>query len=196
MEPPVVYRDLTSVQLIQEVSEWASANFTTRYPFTALLGMLEEVGETAHCVLKNLQGIRGFSEPSFFRTHLTDALSDTVIYLADYCAMKGCFFTFHHNDISMEVQRKDEQIVVTHVIIGLTSMFNMENSNPDVTPASIAYFNVIAQKFLTALELWGNIHSIDLQKVTNETWCREVSKRDWKKHLLSGAETKHEPAVD
>ncbi len=188
MEPPVVYRDLTSVQLINEIGEWAKANFTTRYPFTALLGMIEEVGETSHCVLKRLQGIRGFADKDFFEREIKDAFSDTVIYLADYCSMKGCFFAFKHNDRSFAIHPDEEQVVVSHVMIGLVSMMNMENHHPEVSPASIAQFTILVQKFLTALECWAQIYGIDLQKEVNATWCREVSKRDWKKHNLAGVQ--------
>lgn len=196
MEPPVTYRVLTASQLINEVGEWAKSNFPSRCPFTTLLGLLEEVGETAHCRIKRIQNIRGFADQKFYEAALIDALADAVIYLADFTHQKGAYFTFHHNDFS--VFDDDESRIINHVLISLCALWSFENSrgahDESLAPAVMQNYNVLCQKFLTALEIWARLHKLDLQKIANETWCREVSKRDWKKDALAGGS--HAVAVD
>lgn len=71
----------TLKDLQKEVAVWATHNFgNNREPF---LGVVEEVGELAHSILKRKQGIRG-SEVEH-NADIADAVADIVIYLADFC---------------------------------------------------------------------------------------------------------------
>lgn len=195
MEPTVTQRDLTSLQLIQEVGDWAVANFgTKRTPHTAILGMMEELGEGSHCVLKRFQGIRGFADHDHFIRNLTDAMADFMIYLADFCAQHNVFFMFRHNDCIFAQQDMDEHFVMSHVMTQLSSLFcfvnNVQRESGDALHG--ATYTTMVQKVATAMEYWAYIHNLDLQKITNATWCATVSKRNWKKNATNA----HEVAVD
>src|SRR4051812_30609457 len=50
-------------------------------------GMVEELGELAHADLKMEQGIRGNVEEH--QLAAKDAVGDLLVYMADYCNMKG-----------------------------------------------------------------------------------------------------------
>jgi NTP pyrophosphatase (non-canonical NTP hydrolase) len=70
----------------EEQFEWSKANFGPQDPMLPLLGVVEEVGELCHAVLKRKQGIRMNED------HLAmekDAIGDIVIYLMDYCNRRG-----------------------------------------------------------------------------------------------------------
>ena len=54
-----------------------------------LLGAMEEMGELTHCVLKRLQGIRGYDDDKKFEAEASDAVADTVIYLMGVCDAFG-----------------------------------------------------------------------------------------------------------
>jgi len=71
----------------QEQKEWSNKNFKGKEPYQPLLGVVEEVGELAHSHLKGEQGIRGTDIE--LRSMAQDAVADIIIYLADYCNMRG-----------------------------------------------------------------------------------------------------------
>ena len=53
------------------------------------LGIVEEVGEAAHAILKHKQGIRGFDDVGKFEAHLKDALGDIFMYWLQVCKEYG-----------------------------------------------------------------------------------------------------------
>ena len=77
-------RDGALEKLCAEQPAWAARNFgeAARWedPF---MGLVEEVGELAHALLKQRQGIRG--TPEQLEEEAQDAVGDIVIYLADLC---------------------------------------------------------------------------------------------------------------
>jgi len=71
-----------------EVRTWADKNFGTGRPVHhPLLGAVEELGELAHAHLKGEQGIRGTREEMSIKAK--DAVGDVIIYLMDYCNLRG-----------------------------------------------------------------------------------------------------------
>lgn len=66
-------------QLQQEVKEWSEYNFGDQSPELPLMGLIEEVGELAHAVLKTKQNIRAIETGA-----IEDAVGDIVIYYMDY----------------------------------------------------------------------------------------------------------------
>src|SRR6187399_2240071 len=82
----------TELELIQAVGGWADKNFGDRRG--ADWGMIEEVGEAAHAVLKAQQKIRGFENEIIFMKHFEDAMADIIIYLCDWCYPRQAFFKF------------------------------------------------------------------------------------------------------
>jgi NTP pyrophosphatase (non-canonical NTP hydrolase) len=72
-----------------QVAEWSRRNFGPGTPmgYSALLGVVEEVGELSHSHLKQLQGIRGTATEH--EKAGQDAVGDILIYLADYCTQRG-----------------------------------------------------------------------------------------------------------
>jgi NTP pyrophosphatase (non-canonical NTP hydrolase) len=77
----------SSLQELQnEVGEWSWGNFgITHLPYDVapLLGVIEELGELCHGLLKAAQGIRG--EYGKHMEDVADAVGDLVIYLLDFC---------------------------------------------------------------------------------------------------------------
>lgn len=76
----------------KEILEWAKRNFDVQ---VSRIGLLEEIGEAAHCIAKNIQGIRGFDNHAHFKRELSDAIADAGIY---------CL----HNMADMNVELEDE----------------------------------------------------------------------------------------
>jgi len=77
--------NLTKFQ--KEVEKWASKNFGRKHSYHPLLGVVEEIGELCHAHLKQEQGIRGtIAEHD---DAIKDAIGDAVVFLANYCALRG-----------------------------------------------------------------------------------------------------------
>jgi hypothetical protein len=53
------------------------------------LGVIEEVGELSHAILKNRQGIRGMKEGPAFIAARDDAIGDILVYYIQLCTAQG-----------------------------------------------------------------------------------------------------------
>jgi NTP pyrophosphatase (non-canonical NTP hydrolase) len=88
-----------SLQEIQvEIGIWSRVNFgdqTSKVtgqslgPLAPLLGVVEELGELCHAVLKHHQGIRKFSDDMVYSRERDDAIADVLIYLCDFACREG-----------------------------------------------------------------------------------------------------------
>lgn len=74
-------------ELQREHKEWQQREFPDQEPFDAVLGVVEEVGELAHSVLKAKQGIRGTELEH--KAKEMDSIGDIVIFLASHCNVRG-----------------------------------------------------------------------------------------------------------
>jgi NTP pyrophosphatase (non-canonical NTP hydrolase) len=72
-----------------EIIEWSHRNFgdvpNSQIPIriSSFLGMVEEVGEIAHAILKKSQGIRGTDEEH--DEAISDGIADLLVYTLDFC---------------------------------------------------------------------------------------------------------------
>jgi NTP pyrophosphatase (non-canonical NTP hydrolase) len=75
--------------LQEESQKWRDANFPLehRTPELQALGVAEEAGELAHCILKMIQGIRG-TEAEHLKA-AGDAMGDIIIYLCGLASNLG-----------------------------------------------------------------------------------------------------------
>ena len=71
--------------LQKEVHEWKKRNFPRSGEIHQFLGVVEEVGELSHAVLKAQQGIRGDNHID----EIKDAVGDIMIYLMNFCSENG-----------------------------------------------------------------------------------------------------------
>lgn len=77
--------DLAKIQ--RDQGAWELRNFGEQPSWTALVGMMEELGELAHAHLKMHQGIRGSQEQHAAARE--DAVGDIVVYMLSYCTKVG-----------------------------------------------------------------------------------------------------------
>lgn len=79
-------------EIQEQVTHWARANFADKPDGTVdyhkpFMGLVEEVGELSHALLKQEQGIRGpFAE---HEDEAKDAVGDIMIYLFHLCGERG-----------------------------------------------------------------------------------------------------------
>lgn len=90
----------------EEHREWANKNFGYDRDWRdPLMGLVEEVGELHHALLKQKQGIRGSHEKH--ELDAMDAVGDIVIYLQDLCNIRGWRLSEILRDTWESVKRRD-----------------------------------------------------------------------------------------
>ena len=97
--------DLADLQMWQ--AEWAANNFLAGRTdgIDPLLGVVEEVGELCHAILKQRQGIRGSFEEH--EANAKDAVGDIIVYLADLCTRRGWDLNDIVNEVWFQVSNRD-----------------------------------------------------------------------------------------
>lgn len=149
-------------QLAQEISTWSARNFPVR---ESRLGIIEEIGEAAHCLLKRRQGIRGFENHEYFKEQLADALADTAIYALDYAGYKGLEIEAGLSPTNMQADEIRVMSLLSQAASVIASGW-VKNEGPQI------------EQIFTCLSYMGNIHGIDFHAKLEDTWAK-VSKRDW-----------------
>ena len=160
--------------LTKEVGRWSLNNFgSLQNPW---LGMVEEVGELAHCLLKRTQRIRGFDDPAFFLEQFKDALGDIGIYAANY-AYNEKFYHVQYPKAKPELTM-DKHIANT--IFWLSELMLVGETEED--------YRVWFRNLLKEVSCVAILEGLDLQEVITDTWLR-VKMRNWKENSLDGQTT-------
>lgn len=69
--------------------KWVEHNFPNTNADEQLLGVVEEVGELCHAILKSKQKIRGGENQKESMEKEMDAIGDILIYLTGFCNKRG-----------------------------------------------------------------------------------------------------------
>lgn len=173
----------TETKLIHAVGTWSENNFDNKR--AADFGILEEIGEATHCVLKRIQGIRGFDNEEFFLKEFGDALADIIIYLSDWCHQHNTFFKFGRNMItqSQPLTFDDQRRIIRHLLQAMDVIISVSDREPagKFTVVDESQFNMVAQRLCSGVELWAEVYNLDLRLLVANTWMK-ISQRDWKKN--------------
>lgn len=176
---PIQPAPTNETELVDQVGMWANYNFgNLRGPD---LGIIEEIGEAVHAILKRKQGIRGFENSGFFLEKFTDALGDGMIYLADYCYIHQAFFRFNRNMQRPVLQTTDERRIIAHLLQAASQMLTYQEViiGEGIEQGEQQVYNMIAQQICNGFEYWASVYDIDLPMLVNTVW-EGVKRRDWK----------------
>jgi NTP pyrophosphatase (non-canonical NTP hydrolase) len=94
-----------------EISIWSNHNFgdvpneQIPYRVSSFLGMVEEMGEIAHSILKMTQGIRGDDEKHI--EGVKDGIADLLVFLLDFCGRNGMDAENLLSDVWAKVKLRD-----------------------------------------------------------------------------------------
>lgn len=101
--------DIENIQ--GEAFRWSERNKLKQDDVLMFLGVVEEVGELAHFMLKERQGIRegsdGAGKHASTEAHQMDAVGDIAIFLIQFCSMKGWSFGRILADTWEQVSKRD-----------------------------------------------------------------------------------------
>lgn len=94
----------SSAQLQEEQRSWSLENFGTHPYWHVFLGMVEEIGELAHALLKQEQGIRKGED---LKAKEIDSVGDLMVYLADFCSCRGINLEQTIKQVWFEVKKRN-----------------------------------------------------------------------------------------
>jgi NTP pyrophosphatase (non-canonical NTP hydrolase) len=156
----------TLIQISGEIVLWADKNFKYR-PHQPELGLLEEVGEAAHVVLKAKQGIRGYDNPHKRKVDLIDAIADAGIYALHFAGIHALIPPGDVVNLQQPTEPKLFSLLAYAAGAVLSGDKQLAENN---MPVLFDILNTMAAN--------ENVNLLDL---INDTWDR-VSKRDWTKN--------------
>ena len=78
-------------KLQSEIRDWTMYNFPDTDPVQQYMGIVEELGELSHALLKEEQGIRHPKEGTW-EDDMRDAVGDIAIYMINFCDQCGWDF--------------------------------------------------------------------------------------------------------
>jgi NTP pyrophosphatase (non-canonical NTP hydrolase) len=173
---------MTNQQFVDEVGEWGKRNFDTcQNPW---LGMVEEVGEIAHCLLKRQQKIRGFDQEAFFKAQLEDALGDLGIYSAHFASLNGMhLYMGQEQHASIFKGGVEDNLIINELLYRLTLLHDADKKEMRQMQYSV---------LLRVAKTLAYGYEIDFEKAVRGTWEKIVSKRDWVAAPHTGGEEEKE----
>lgn len=86
---------------------WLDHNFPNQSYNQAFLGMVEEVGELAHVILKHEQLIRGYENREFAQQKAADCIGDLIIFSDGFCRGYGLSMPQVVSETWADVRRRD-----------------------------------------------------------------------------------------
>ncbi len=105
-EKRVPMRALTLMQ--EKFRDWRARNFGVEPKETdCFLGVVEEVGELSHVMLKSKQSIRGWDDHKKQVAAKKDAIADIVIFLFGFCDANGWDLGELITEVAKEVLQRD-----------------------------------------------------------------------------------------
>lgn len=107
MDKPELPEDATKHNLSKlqvRIHRWQANNFAESDPF---LGIVEEVGELSHAILKNKQRIRGFDDQDKFLNEAGDAIADMTVFAMQLCTKYRLDFGVLLQETIEEVLKRD-----------------------------------------------------------------------------------------
>lgn len=161
-------RNYTLREIQREVRDWTKANFDTSIEYHPLLGLVEEVGELAHAVLKSEQGIRGTIEEH--EAAAQDAIGDATIYLLDLANRQK------RKIVEPSYEDGDDAIIdVFYLVANVGFAAEAFTDDEDIDLDSIA------QSLSNVCSSYG----WDYLEIVNTTWDK-VKQRNWVKDPDNG----------
>ncbi len=155
-----------------EVGKWSLKNFGEQPAERRILGMIEELGELVHAILKQEQNIRDTSMQDEW-----DAIGDLVIYILDYCYI-----------LELDIENIVDSLIPCDIDAPINQqIFNIANAL-SLLPDNPARRRHILGCILNHLKNICMSRENNFESCIESTWYR-VQQRDWKLYPHDG-ETK------
>lgn len=164
--------DLADVQA--EHKAWLAKRYPSQAPIEPAVGLLEETGELAHCLLK-CQQMRGWKHPeqryegADWSKKFIDAVGDCFIFACSLCNANDWSFEELH-DSAAKSNAADKQLFTT--AYEMVASLAEKAANCIRRPANMLTLHVYMRQLLAICTTWN----IDAIKAIKLTW-QEVKER-------------------
>ena len=157
-------------ELAVEIKTWADRNFDHHDP---ALGVIEEIGELAHAVLKRNQKIRQSKPAEEMQTDIIDAVGDITIYLLHWCAIHAIV----PHTLGKIYNIRKEREVIAHLANRAGTLVNRRSEDCEqIVGEMLGLLRGFARVFFDK-EL--------LDDIVVPTWAA-VRERNWRKFPING----------
>lgn len=175
----------TANEYMNEIGVWAEKNFPIHLPD---YGLVEEIGEATHGILKRMQKIRKMDQDEVFFPHLKDAFSDIMIYLLHLCFLHNVPLSFGISTTSAKDTGWTDRRCISNALKNVAVLLDYSDiQTSDGVPSQSGLFHVPCQRLCNVMFNWSQLHEINLLEEIEKTW-EKVSKREWHKNRDSAHE--------
>lgn len=175
--------DSTRLRVFQkEQQQWADRNFPGQKSIHPFYGMVEEVGELHHAVLKLEQGIRVTEDHA---EGIADAVGDILIYTASFCTKhRVSLVHIWKFDSTLPDWTRDFPLLwMTRALGDIAGVLLRAHTREEtVNPEDLL---VPLNRIVHALHDFCRFRGLDMETLLFDTWDR-VKKRDWQKNPRTG----------
>jgi hypothetical protein len=161
-----------------DVKQWTLRNFGNKQnPF---IGMVEELGELSRCIIKRMQGIRGYENAEFFAKCYIDAIGDIGVYSANFAYRFEISAEWPDVSKLWNITTHSEHIAHACRLLGNLGIHTSGGGALDAMVLQ-SWFT----KFLHEIDSLAILENSTLMVATTSTWA-QVKNRDWTKNKTDG----------
>lgn len=172
-------------KMIEERDEWIDHNFPNRSvpdPGESLMGMIEELGELTHAVLKSAQDIRGSAVTH--QNKMIDAVGDLTVYMLGVMSWAGMSnvdpWQSTKGDFSDPITPRRLLQVLAKLDLAVAA--TQSSANPYSYKQEVIHYVGVMVAFL--IRFCQDRHW-DYDEIVNRVWDA-VKERDWIKYPDTG----------
>ena len=162
----------TLTEIYKEHGIWEAKNFPDSTADDNILGIIEEIGELAHAILKQKQGIRTNENHT---ADIRDAVADIMIFLLGYVRKRKSDLV-----LGIECEEDIEPVNLMHYLSTLSVKAGFIARDREGRYLQGDLFSIIA-----SLQQISAHFSFDFLENLNQVW-EEVKQRDWSKNKETG----------
>lgn len=185
---------LNYIELQQEIYQWKVKNFggKVKHGHQNMLGVIEEIGELSHSVLKKQQGIRLNENHD---EKIEDAIGDIFIFLLNWLSEKNIIIDMPLVFYDDSVCNVDDEINVMEVYMSAYELVHIQLShetgkikdNKLSKYETEQFFRQSAKTLIEKLIFFCGCNNLSFETVVLNTWS-QVKQRNWKENKINGAE--------
>ena len=166
-----------------EHTTWVEHNFGAQNEQHPFFGVVEEVGELFHALLKLAQGIR---VTEAHHENVEDSIGDVLIYTMNLCEIQNIQMSsvwpgLHEESIFVG---RRPLIRIVYYLGEIAGYFASGGKDTAQMHDRVMLYHAL-RAFLASLDAFCNENQFDMHDILNETWA-EVRKRDWTKNKTDG----------
>lgn len=176
-------------RLIQEIGDWSTRCFKDKQ--ASDLGIVEEIGELVHCILKRYQGIRGYDSPVKFNAEVQDAFGDIGVYMLNHAG-------YHHIQFhEINFQRwpnASDRLYAAHIMRHAANLMIYNNQRINGESVNRAMEKEAMSHIWTLAQAWAAEFGMDFDYTVVAAW-QVVKQRAWDKDRANADKvvTQNEP---